>query len=234
MIFAENSRDFQSNIQFIDTKWKAEDCQKAIKILFDEARTKFSGVKFQLYQDDAPIHVARSTIKFLKENEIDYVNAPSKLPDLSPIENWWTEISRAVYRDALSYNDRETLREAILREWPKLDAEKRKTVVMSVPNRLIKKNCKKRSVMYLFEDLISPVADDSFVPPILVLVPFTPSAIDSASDIRVTQSGTIYALSNQLVSYIHTIPLQAGNAKSPLVDLSNACISAFNKQLPLK
>ncbi|KAA6403704.1 MAG: hypothetical protein EZS28_000774 [Streblomastix strix] len=138
MIFAGISLDFLSNIQFVDTKWKAEDYQKAIKILFDEARTKFPGVKFQLYQDNAPIHVARSTIKFLKENEIDYVNAPSKSPDLNPIENWWTEISRAVYRDALSYNDRETLREAILREWPKLDAEKRKTVVMSEPNRLIK------------------------------------------------------------------------------------------------
>ncbi|KAA6362843.1 MAG: hypothetical protein EZS28_041630 [Streblomastix strix] len=116
MIFAGISLDFLSNIQFVDTKWKAEDYQKAIKILFDETITKFPGVKFQLYQDNAPIHVARSTIKFLKDNEIDYVNAPSKSPYLNPTENWWREISRAVYRDALSYNNRETLREAILRE----------------------------------------------------------------------------------------------------------------------
>ncbi|KAA6383574.1 MAG: hypothetical protein EZS28_020899 [Streblomastix strix] len=66
---------------------------------------------------------------FLNEYEIDCVNALSKSPDLNPIEDWWTKISGAVFRDELSHNDRATLREAILRECPKLDAKKHKTVL---------------------------------------------------------------------------------------------------------
>ncbi|KAA6364915.1 MAG: hypothetical protein EZS28_039558, partial [Streblomastix strix] len=50
----------------------------------------------------------------------------------------------------------------------------------------------------------------------------------------VTQSGTNYPVSYQFVSYIHTVPLQAENAKSPLAELSYAQISTFSKQQPLK
>ncbi|KAA6353333.1 MAG: hypothetical protein EZS28_051140, partial [Streblomastix strix] len=61
----------------------------------------------------------------------------------------------------------------------------------------------------------SPLAYSLLVP----ALPFTTEFDGIASLAGVTQSGTISPLLYQSVSYIHTVPLSALNAKSPLAEL---------------
>ena len=41
----------------------------------------------RFYQDNDPKHVSKSTVQFMKENNINHWRSPPESPDLNPIEN---------------------------------------------------------------------------------------------------------------------------------------------------
>ncbi|KAA6356738.1 MAG: hypothetical protein EZS28_047735, partial [Streblomastix strix] len=76
----------------------------------------------------------------------------------------------------------------------------------------------------------SPLAYSLLVP----ALPFTIEFDGIASLAGVTQSGTTSPLLYHSVSYIHTVPLSALKAKSPLAELGKFYMTLFNKQYPRK
>ena len=68
----------------------------------------------------APLHTAVLTKNLLRANDIDVLPWPSRSPDTNPIENAWSELSRAVYGGGRQFNHVEDLRKAAVTAWDNL------------------------------------------------------------------------------------------------------------------
>ena len=69
-----------------------------------EIKSKFP-LSFYTVQDDAPCHRARATKMWFENNNIDCMNWSPLSPDLNPVKNLWTDLSRMIYRDGKQYNN---------------------------------------------------------------------------------------------------------------------------------
>ena len=64
-----------------------------------------SDLNYIFQQDNAPCHRARATKIWLENNNIDCMNWPPLSPDINPVENLWTDMSRMIYRDGKQFNN---------------------------------------------------------------------------------------------------------------------------------
>ena len=75
------------------------------------------GNRHTFQQDNARCHIARLSIQFLAQNNIDVLPWPALSPDLSPIEQFWDEMDRRVRRRQPQPQSTQQLRNALLQEW---------------------------------------------------------------------------------------------------------------------
>ncbi|KAA6363171.1 MAG: hypothetical protein EZS28_041303 [Streblomastix strix] len=75
MIFAGIAHDFKSDVYFVDETQTGEGYVALIEQFYKDASNKKPGIKFILWQDNAPVHKAKMVIKKLKELSIE-----TKLP----------------------------------------------------------------------------------------------------------------------------------------------------------
>ena len=88
-------------------------------------------------RDNAPFHVSKSTVEWFKNKSITTVNWPPNSPDLNPMENVWGMLVRRVYSGNKVYERKAELKKSILKEWNEITLETRKSLVDSLPNRLL-------------------------------------------------------------------------------------------------
>ena len=97
-----------------------------------------NGEKSVCFQhDNASIHASRYTTTHLRSLGIKTMNWPSKSPDLNPIENVWDMLARAVYSNGRQFENVEELKQMILSEWNNLSQNYFKTLVDSMPTRMV-------------------------------------------------------------------------------------------------
>ncbi|XP_045769781.1 uncharacterized protein LOC123870498 [Maniola jurtina] len=98
--------------------------------------TEDENIIFQ--QDNAPIHVAKSTKKWLYDFGISTLQWPACSPDLNPMENVWGILARKVYdREKPPINDIQQLKQRLQSSWSEVSHTVIKKLIDSVPNRLI-------------------------------------------------------------------------------------------------
>ncbi len=81
-----------------------------------------------------PKHTSKATVGFLKKNRVKVIQWPSMSPYLNPIEHLWGILKRQVEHHSPS--SIQSLKEVILEEWKKIDLEKCRQLVHSMPRRL--------------------------------------------------------------------------------------------------
>ena len=78
-------------------------------------------MKFQ--QDNAKIHVSRSTKRWFEAQNIPLLDWPNRSPDLNPMENLWAILARRVYANNKQYETVQELKDVITTAFAKLDQE---------------------------------------------------------------------------------------------------------------
>ena len=91
-------------------------------------------MKFQ--QDNAKIHVSRSTKRWFEAQNIPLLDWPNRSPDLNPMENLWAILARRVYANNKQYETVQELKDAITTAFAELDQEVINNLVRSMPNRI--------------------------------------------------------------------------------------------------
>jgi len=123
---------------FITHKMTAQNYVELLEsVLVQFGEDKF-GDTWIFQQDNAPIHTARLTKAFFKESQIPVLEWPARSPDLNPIENLWGILSQRVYANGKQFSTLKELKEAIMREWEKLDIQMLQNLVNSMPGRIVK------------------------------------------------------------------------------------------------
>lgn len=91
-----------------------------------------------LLHDRHPVHGSKETQKWLDSLGIQVIKLPPKSPDLNPIENVWSVVSRQVYAELKTYKTTDSLLEAIRTAWESVrsDHSMRQHLVTSMTDRL--------------------------------------------------------------------------------------------------
>lgn len=84
-----------------------------------------------------PVTVMSTQKEFLFEAKIGFIEWPSRSPDLNPIENLWVMLALIVYMIFRQFEDRYSLKKAILHVWDDIELKKLKALVRSMPRRCI-------------------------------------------------------------------------------------------------
>ena len=90
--------------------------------------------KWELFMDNDPKHRAKKAEQFLHENQIICPKIPARSPDLNPIENVWSMMDDELKQ--ISHQTKNSLRKAIKSAWKKIDQNKIKNAIESMPSRL--------------------------------------------------------------------------------------------------
>ena len=91
-------------------------------------------VTFQ--QDNARAHVARLSIAFLQQNNVDVLRWPPYSPDLSPVEHIWDILDSRVRRLPQAPTTLQALREALIQEWNAIPQEQIDRLILSMTRRV--------------------------------------------------------------------------------------------------
>lgn len=127
----------------LESKRQGYSTNSYIKLLDEMLPTVYEpGLKFM--QDNAPIHKAKKTIVWFKENLIPLQDAPPYSPDMNPIENLWRRLKELVYKvePMIEYvtggvdNIREVLGEALIKAWRLIEQHYFDAVLESMPRRV--------------------------------------------------------------------------------------------------
>ena len=91
-----------------------------------------------LLHDRHPAHGSKETQKWLDCLGIQVVKLPPKSPDLNPIENVWSMVSRHVYAGMKTYTTKDSLLDAVRAAWElvRSDHSMRHRLVASMTDRL--------------------------------------------------------------------------------------------------
>ncbi|KAG3077070.1 hypothetical protein PI124_g20162 [Phytophthora idaei] len=91
------------------------------------------GTDFVYQQDGAPIHRSKRTMEFFSEQGIHVLDWPARSPDLNPIENLWSIVSRRVYANDKQYSSVAELTAALYEAWDSIGDALLVSLVESMP-----------------------------------------------------------------------------------------------------
>lgn len=91
-----------------------------------------------LLHDRHPAHYSKLTAHWLQVLGIKAITLPAKSPDLNPIENIWSVVSRKVYSGMKTYDSKDALLEAVKAAWDSIRSNHtmRQHLVDSMTRRL--------------------------------------------------------------------------------------------------
>lgn len=125
-------------LEFVDTRMNATKYQEMVAPLFPAWGYEMAVPRWELQQDNAPIHVARSTLECFRERNIKlFKEWPSRSPDMNIIENVWGHLARKVYENGRQYANKLELKDAIVSAWNGLDHDYIRRLYDSLPRRIL-------------------------------------------------------------------------------------------------
>ena len=120
MIWEAFSSSGKLKLQFVTGRQKAADYLKMLNDLsLAQKWRRLCGEEWIFQQDNAAIHNASITKKYLLEQKIRLLDRPVCSPDLSPIKNLWGLIVTKVYEGGRQHSAIYELKNAILDAWKK-------------------------------------------------------------------------------------------------------------------
>jgi transposase len=136
MIWASFGSKGKSEICFVDGKLNATGYRNVLENHLANCGESIGGSNWKFQQDNAPIHRAKVTIEWFKEQKINVIDWPPYSPDLNPIENLWGLLARRVYSNGKQYTTINELKTAITRCWAEIPQKNIDGLIASMPNRI--------------------------------------------------------------------------------------------------
>lgn len=124
------------DIVFVNNKMNSNDYQQVLDANLVPFIRQFPGQNLIYQQDNASIHVSRSTMAWFTQKNIEVLDWPSCSPDLNPMENMWGILAKHVYANSRQFSTVADLKQVINTEWQSISAQTCKNLVDSMNNRI--------------------------------------------------------------------------------------------------
>lgn len=125
-------------LSFISTKMNSRQYQEMVGPILTTYGDECAGPEWKFQQDNASVHVSRSTLAYFEEFAIDIFEGwPAKSPDMNIIENVWSMLAREVYKNGHQFNNKAELTEAIEAAWQTISQDYIKSLFDGLPRRII-------------------------------------------------------------------------------------------------
>lgn len=138
MVWAAISALGKSEISFVDVTMDAEKYGEVLEETLLPFAYAVYGNNFIFMQDNAPCHTSQGIREWFKHLGISVMRWPALSPDLNPIENVWSLLSRMVYSNGKQYTTLEDLKTAIQESWENLSSHFIQNNIRSMPDRCVK------------------------------------------------------------------------------------------------
>ncbi|KAG1038407.1 hypothetical protein G6F43_012693 [Rhizopus delemar] len=125
--------------QVYDGTMNSEVYQQILGTTYMETLGYYGLDKSQVYlqQDNDPKHKSKSTIKWLIENDVQYIDDwPAQSPDLNPIEHVWHQLKLQLSTYDTHARNVDELWERVDKEWNKSDADICRRYIDTMPSRI--------------------------------------------------------------------------------------------------
>lgn len=136
MVWAAFCADSTVALAFVTSKMNSAHYQDVLRLHLLPFLAQHPQQQYEMVQDNAPIHVSRSTKQWLSANNVTTIDWPPLSPDLNPIENLWGILSQKVYANGKQYTDVHSLKAAITQEWSRLNSQTLQNLAVSMSSRL--------------------------------------------------------------------------------------------------
>ncbi|POM74977.1 Transposase [Phytophthora palmivora] len=104
MVWAGFSAQGKTKIAFLTGRQNSEDYIYTVsEFLLPYAHLHY-GTEFIYQQDGASIHTSKASLEFLQEQGVQVLEWTPRSPDLNPIENLWSILTRRVYQNGRQFN----------------------------------------------------------------------------------------------------------------------------------
>lgn len=87
-------------------------------------------------QDNDPKHTSRVSKKWFSDNSISLLDWPAQSPDLNPIENLWSIVTRRIGRRETPPKSVAELWQVVRDEWSKIEVSACQNLICSMPRRI--------------------------------------------------------------------------------------------------
>lgn len=136
MVWAAVSYEGVLDLVVLESKQNAEKYVKLLERQLAVIKSKLGGRPFIFQHDNAPIHSAMLVRKWFQKNYIENLEWPSSSPDLNIMENIWGWLTRKLYADGRQFDNKESLKIALMREWSAIPQNYIQSLYESMPSRL--------------------------------------------------------------------------------------------------
>lgn len=136
MVWAAFNGYGKVGLAFVSSKMNSTDYQEVVGWALDHFLPQIGGRSIEFQQDNARIHVSRSTRAWFAGRRVPLLEWPSRSPDLNPMENLWAIMARRVYANNKQYGTVEELQEGIWRAFLSVEQEVIDNLVRSMPTRM--------------------------------------------------------------------------------------------------
>uniref|UniRef100_A0A914QHT3 Transposase n=1 Tax=Panagrolaimus davidi TaxID=227884 RepID=A0A914QHT3_9BILA len=123
-------------LAFTSSRMNSEDYQQVLQNHYIPFKNRFRRIPLIFQQDNASIHVSRSTKGWFDRKRINVMDWPPRSPDLNPMENLWGILVRRIYANNKQYDTKEELKQAILDAWDAIDVQVINNLVNNMQNRI--------------------------------------------------------------------------------------------------
>ena len=136
MVWRAISGHGKIGLSAVSSKMNSIDYQNVVGPPIDRYQAWLNGRPIKFQQDNASIHVSRSTLRWFEARDIPLLKWPNRAPDLKIMENVWRILARRVYANNKQYENVQELWNAIKREFKNLEQDVIDNLVSSMPNRI--------------------------------------------------------------------------------------------------